>query len=350
MKISAAIFNQITYFLLLFICISVISCHGQNNTHIDDNIRSIFQDQHGNYWFGTNAAGVYRYDGKRLLQFTEMDGLANNQVQSIREDKAGNMWFGTGLFGVSRYDGQKFSSFTKKDPVSICNISGNEKSMESDDLWFCAGGGVFRYHNNSLSYLPLMQAIPDSLKIKQSAYTLGPYAAYCVLQDRTGNLWIGTQAMGVCCFDGKTFAWYTEKGLKGPAVLALFEDSHGNLWFGNNGSGLFRYDGKTLRNVTEENGLRNTEFSISATPGPNTLARVYSINEDKDGRLWIGSVDDGLWRYDGHRFTHYATADGLTSNAINTIFKDKNNELWFGTDQDGIYRLEEAKFVRFEVK
>ena len=28
--------------------------------NLDPNIRSIFQDKKGNYWFGTNAAGVYR--------------------------------------------------------------------------------------------------------------------------------------------------------------------------------------------------------------------------------------------------------------------------------------------------
>lgn len=79
---------------------------------IDKNIRSIFQDNKGNYWFGTNGAGVYRYDGKRLTQFTVKEGLANNQIQSIQEDKFGNIWFGTGAFGVSKFDGQTFTTVT----------------------------------------------------------------------------------------------------------------------------------------------------------------------------------------------------------------------------------------------
>jgi ligand-binding sensor domain-containing protein len=41
---------------------------GANTTaEIDDNIRSIFQDKNGIYWFGTNAAGVYRYDPKQAI-------------------------------------------------------------------------------------------------------------------------------------------------------------------------------------------------------------------------------------------------------------------------------------------
>jgi ligand-binding sensor domain-containing protein len=86
------------------------------STQIDENIRSIYQDNKGIYWFGTNAAGVVRYDpkqaaGKSLTQFTEKDGLANDQVLSIQEDKAGNLWLGTGRFGVSRYNGQTFTTF-----------------------------------------------------------------------------------------------------------------------------------------------------------------------------------------------------------------------------------------------
>ena len=49
-------------------------------TSLDKNIRSIFQDSKGNYWFGTNGAGVYRYDTKTLTQFTIKAGLADNQV------------------------------------------------------------------------------------------------------------------------------------------------------------------------------------------------------------------------------------------------------------------------------
>lgn len=58
---------------------------------IDDNIRSIFQDRNGHYWFGTNGQGVYRYDGKKLSQFTTQNGLANDQILSIQEDKSGNI-------------------------------------------------------------------------------------------------------------------------------------------------------------------------------------------------------------------------------------------------------------------
>ena len=190
-----------------------IYCHGQNKgdytisifngptiSKIDKNIRSIFQDKKGNYWFGTNGVGVYRYDGKTLIQFTEKDGLSNNQVQSIQEDNFGNIWFGTGLFGVSRYDGKSFTTLTNKENLQLSTNADNDWKIEPNDLWFYAGGGVYRNNSNSLVYLPL-----DNSKNSQSLpYNLSRYAVYSILKDKKGNLWFGTQAQGVCHFDGKS--------------------------------------------------------------------------------------------------------------------------------------------------
>ncbi|MGB5027399.1 MAG: two-component regulator propeller domain-containing protein [Chitinophagaceae bacterium] len=324
--------------------------HTATTAVIDKNIRSIFQDKKGNYWFGTNGAGVYRYDGKTIRHFTAKDGLAGNQVQSIQEDQSGNIFVGTGGFGVSKFDGQNFTTLTTKENVQVSNGSARDWKTAPTDLWFYAGGGAFRYNGSSLVYLPLVNPGLNTINPQSSPYELSSYAVYSILQEKKGTIWFGTQARGVCRFDGQSFTWFTEKGLGGPAVLGLFEDSHGNIWFGNNGAGLFRYDGKTLTNFTAEKKLGNNEFSLAGNPGPGTLARIYSINEDKTGNLWIGTVDAGAWRYDGNTLTNFTTKDGLTSNAINTIYKDKFGELWFGTDGDGMCRFNGKTFTALVVQ
>jgi ligand-binding sensor domain-containing protein len=313
---------------------------------IDKNIRSIFQDKKGNYWIGTNGAGVYRYDTKTLTQFTVKDGLADNQVINIQEDDLGNIWFGAGTFGISKFDGKKITTLTNT--VNITNGTETDWKSKINDLWFFAGGGVFRYGNSSLDYLPFDSS---SLNAQINApFSLSRYGVYCILTDKKGNVWFGTQAEGVCRYDGKKLTWFKEKGLSGPAVLGLFEDSKGNLWFGNNGAGLFQYDGKTLRNLTEEKGLNNADFRASGKQGLETLARVYSINEDNEGNIWVGTVDAGVWKYDGNNLTNYTTKDGLTSNAVNTIYKDKTGALWFGTDGNGICKFTGTRFAEFVIK
>lgn len=313
---------------------------------IDENIRSIFQDRNGNYWFGTNGAGVYRYDTKTLTRFTVKDGLADNQIIQIQEDDLGNIWFGTGAFGITKFDGTRFTSLSNN--VKITEGSETDWISKKNDLWFFAGGGTLRYSNPSFDYLPFE---PSNFSTTiNTPYSLSRYGVYCILKDSKGTIWFGTQAEGVCCYNGKTLTWFKEKGLAGPAVLGLFEDSKGNLWFGNNGAGLFQYDGKSLTNFTAEQGLNNADFRASGKPGLGTMARVYSINEDNDGNIWVGTVDAGVWKYDGNNLTNYTTKNGLTSNAVNTIYKDKNGELWFGTDSNGICKFNGTTFTEFVIK
>jgi ligand-binding sensor domain-containing protein len=207
---------------------------------------------------------------------------------------------------------------------------------------------VIRYSSASLDYLPFVSS-NSNLKTNDP-FSLTRYGVYSILKDKKGNLWFGTQAEGVCRYDGKTLTWFKEKALAGPAVLSLFEDSKGNIWIGNNGTGLFLYDGNTLTNFTEEKGLNNPEFKSSGKLGLGTLSRIYSINEDNKGNIWIGTVDAGVWKYDGTHLTNYTTKDGLTSNAVNTIFKDKNGELWFGTDGEGICKFNGTTFSEFIIK
>lgn len=118
---------------------------------IDKNIRSIFQDNQGTYWFGTNGAVVYRYDNKTLTQYTVKDGLADNQVIYIQEDDLGNLWFESGNFAISKFNGKTFTPQTDK--ANITNGSIAHWKSKSNNLWFYAGGGVFRYSNLSFDQL-----------------------------------------------------------------------------------------------------------------------------------------------------------------------------------------------------
>jgi ligand-binding sensor domain-containing protein len=95
-------------------------------------------------------------------------------------------------------------------------------------------------------------------------------AVYDILQDRAGNLWIGT-LRGVNRYDGERFSVLTPKdGLAHPWVTAILEDRRGNLWFGT-GGGVSRYDGKHFTTFTTKDGL--------------AADAVRSILEDQAGNL-----------------------------------------------------------------
>ncbi|MEO7175044.1 MAG: two-component regulator propeller domain-containing protein, partial [Saprospiraceae bacterium] len=55
------------------------------------NVHCGLQDRRGNLWFGTTGEGVYRFDGKQFIQYTEKDGLSSNTIWEMAEDNLGNL-------------------------------------------------------------------------------------------------------------------------------------------------------------------------------------------------------------------------------------------------------------------
>lgn len=142
-------------------------------------------------------------------------------------------------------------------------------------------------------------------------------AILCSIQDKNGNIWIGTAGGGLSVYDGKSFTNFTTvQGLADNAVMSILKDKGGNLWLGT-GNGVSLYDGKSFANFSTAQGLADNA--------------VMSILEDKDGNIWLGT-GNGVSRYDGKSFTNFSTAQGLTNNVVRCIWEDKKGNIWFGTN------------------
>lgn len=344
--------------LLLTIFTVFTACNGQNQksttvqlpaglgdtvSELGKNIDCIYQDKNNNYWFASNGNGVYHYNGKTLLNVTDKHGLCSNFVWTIQEDVNGNLWF-TGRDGVCCFNGKAFVDYTD----TIKNAAAGVLHYQPGGLFFSQLNSVCFYDGKSFTNFTIHPVSYHS----ETTNLYRPYGVYCTLAHKDGNIWFGTQEKGVCKYDGKNFSFLSDKDLGGPAVRCLFQDKKGNLWFGNNGGGLFRYDGKTLNNITEERGLTNNEFlkEQKFADKPSTLARVWAINEDADGNLWVGTIDAGLWKLNGDSFTNYSTQNGLPGNSVWVIYKDNKGELWFVTNGETVCKYNGKTFVKFSFK
>ena len=320
---------------------------------VNGGVRAILQDRSGDYWFGSHFEGVCRVGRDGVRHFTRADGLSDDQVRAIQEAPDGSIWFDNGV-GVSRFDGERVTT-----PVDREHSLLSTWALAPDDLWFKSNGstgfderereaGVYRMHGGRLTYLAL--PLPEPLR-SDDGYSVTGFA-----KGKGGRIWIATYN-AVFGFDGASFTTIdgARMGLREgegmPHVRCVFEDSRGRLWIGNNGVGVVVVDGDATFGLAP---LAGTGEALPRMGAPLTssadvnrdrsLQRVFSIGEDRDGNIWIGTIAGGAWRYDGRGLRQFSASDGLTSASVMAIHCDRDGVLWLGGT--GVFRFDGARFER----
>lgn len=320
---------------------------------ISQYIRRMFQDGHGNIWFGTNSDGLARYDPrlnntvsleKPLAYFKAQDGFRGLAVRGIAEDRNGDLWFATDA-GVFRYDGKSFEQFDGKDGLGS-NEVWSLLIDNSGTVWCGTMEGVYRNdRKNHTSGLPAFTPFPlpaADLSRQPGAYP-APKLVNSIYQDKAGDIWFGTNGNGVYRYDGTSspdgkphLTHFTEKdGLCNDVVQCIVQDDSkgehkGEMWFGTRFGGMSRFNGTSFKSFTTREGLSDNF--------------IWTFLQDPNGDLWIGSAGGGLMLYDGRTFRHFTQADGLTNRHVQSLLRDKTGRLWVGTS-GGAFRFDGKSFV-----
>lgn len=320
---------------------SAQSVKGEAVNHPGNNIMVIYQDSKNNYWFGSWETGVYKYDGNKLINYTTQHGLFNNRIDEIKEDKFGNIYFSSAnaRSAICVFNGNNFTTLTA--------VPSENWKLEATDIWFKYSYGntrkVYRYDGTSLYELPFPN--PPNLS--------NPFDVYSIYKDRKGNIWFGTNPVGVCRYDGKSFDWITEKDVAeifnkpnegANGVRSITEDKNGDFWF-NTEYRYSVYDSTTLNN----NKFYTRHESIGGLDGKkdSELDEYLSAVRDNKNNLWFVTYRDGVWKYDGKDLIHYSIKDGETDVLLFTIFKDNKGLLWLGSHNAGVFKFDGNSFKKF---
>ncbi|MCP5051710.1 MAG: response regulator [bacterium] len=162
-------------------------------------------------------------------------------------------------------------------------------------------------------------------------------SVYAILRTRDGYLWLGTQE-GLVRFDGVRFEVFDKRRVEemsNNVVLSLCEDRENNLWVGTYGGGLSRMKDGKFTTYTTQQGLAHDI--------------VWTIREDRNGILWIGT-GDGLNRMQEGKFTTYTTEHGLPNDSVRAIHEDRKGNLWIGTEDNGLCLLRDGKFTTYTTR
>lgn len=367
----------------------------------DDWVRQIDVDPAGGVWIAT-PRGICRFDGRTFTAFTTKDGLANDLVLEVRAGLPEGVYV-ISAFQLHRFVNGRFVLETGiAEPADgwLTNIStgadgalwlaferGTVKRRQAGNLTVfstlndpTARGGSVQVDAQGNVWLSrrsgLFRLQGDRFEPALSSEANARLGAVLALgTDREGSLWLGLEAAGLARVRRTKFATLTvDEGLPENSTRSVIQDRRGGTWIGTvNRIAHYRdgqmthysdLDGVPIGNVTslaeDPDGviwfgaagelLKIKDGRLTKDPNWRRVIEIKTIYRDPQGRMWIGTQGDGLFRFDAGGVTNFRRADGLPSEHIRGLLMDRQGALWVGTLDGGIARFSEGKFTTFTTK
>jgi signal transduction histidine kinase/ligand-binding sensor domain-containing protein len=280
-------------------------------------VNTLYEDREGSLWVGTKH-GLNQFLDRRSIPFTEREGLPSNDTGPVLQDRTGRIWVGTLGAGLAHYDGRHFAALAGDAGLPSNTILALADGG-SEGLWVGTDQGLCLLHDEHVAAnYSTAEGLPSAI-------------VQCVYRDRAGRVWAGTSAGLAELRDGRFVEPATEDGPLRSPVLALAEDSGQSLLVATEGHGVYRYVDGRLKPIE----------GLNASAGDGDA--FYC---DAEGRVWLGTRDDGLWLLDGAKTIHYTVKDGLHDDDIFGIVADDQDRLWMACSK-GIFYVARADLKKF---
>ena len=351
--------------MLFSICLSAQQYHfqnyGLNEGLAQSQVFKIMEDSRGYLWMGTNGGGISRFNGLEFETFTTNDGLPSNYALVFHEDINTTIWIGTSR-GVACYNGYGFEDPKLwNEKVTVNSIAETSDSS----LWFGTNKGLYHFKDSKLSRFDdkdfkFSRTITFLRSGKENSLYVGSYAGLAIIQngrlqksvDRKNGLssnyltstsclskngcYIGTYGSGVNVLVKDDFFkidWISE--LKEAVVNDVYEDKDGKLWIATLKQGVCIYQPKDSSYIflNEKDGLANNY--------------VNTILEDSWGNYWFGTTGGGVSKYSGQQFEHYSSVNGLKGSYVFSILAQNPDEIWLTTSGGGLTMADKQGFVNY---
>ena len=343
--------------LLLVGCLACAPAHGvdlpdlEPSVALDPRIWCIQEAANGDLWFGSNGAGAYQYDGRTLVPHAPSENVGRH-VRDIGAAPNGDVLLSTNE-GVSRFDGERWHALEVETAPD-----GSGWRLDPQDVWLVVDpgqGGPCRFDGERLWRLRLTESPAEAMvRARHPDSAFPPDGVTTIHRDRSGDVWIGTAAVGLCRYDGRTLDWMYEEALTTTAeggafcIRSIYEDRDGDVWICNTRQRFrFQEEGE------ERDGLRLLRYASEVgLPGAQAEDAEHftyfpSIAQDRTGTLWMACGSDGVLAYDERGVRHLAVGDEAY---VMRVLCDRQGRVWVGTLEQGAWVFDGSGFRPFAAR
>lgn len=313
----------------------------------DKYLRPIFsvQETDDELFFGSSEGRVWRYN-KENASFTLMQLPAQSDIVSIERIRADKLFFlssssGFFVYNMKTKDIQAYNQST--DPQLHCQDFISSYVDRMGEVWIepnCDGVAHFDPKTQKVSFFKMNID-------KTSPYTLLPN--YFIFEDVNNRLWVHPRGGGFSYYDREKKElsyFYNKPGSHtrrfSNLMHSAYSDRQGNLWM-----------------CTYSSELEKVSFihekSLKIKPEPDVDAfsvnEVREIFEDDERFLWIATKDGTLHIFDSKRKKlgiltrsgKIASSGDKFDGMVYTIFQDKNKNIWLGTKGKGLFKVKKTR-------
>ncbi|MGC2661500.1 MAG: two-component regulator propeller domain-containing protein, partial [Bryobacteraceae bacterium] len=309
----------IAYVLLAGISASAVELHSHQQEYArhvwhtedglpEETVQAFAQTPDHFLWIGTSG-GLVRFDGAQFVVFNR-DNIAafrENSVFCLLTSANGTLWVGTEGGGLLSYSDGVFRAWSKDDGLT----NGYVRALRQDqagDIWIGTDDGLFRLRGQKIQRVDGRNGIPLS-------------SIHAIYIDQQQRLWAGGYHFFVLSHGNAT-----EVALPGGLsdnVKSIIQTRDGTVWVGTV-SGL------------EKMNPQASGFQFRRVPGIHSTVRT--LLEDGERCLWIGTIGEGLIRYQNGKFSRLPAESKPPSNTVLSSFLGNEKNIWIGT-QTGLVRL-----------
>ncbi len=246
----------------------------------------------GEIWVGRQQRGLtrLRFDSSSfsVKTFTEIDGLAQNNVYSVFETRDGSVWAGTLNGGVSRFKDGKFSSYTTLDGLASNTVNAITETSDGA-IWFGTPNGVTSFSQGKWQTYSTQNG-SNSAEVN------------CLLEGSGHNLWIGGAGGISFLASGRVQAPQNLPDALRDPIFGIAEDNAGWLWVSTSNHVLRVNREKLLTGSLTTADVR--QFGLDdGLSGLEGVKRQKSVAADSLGHIWF-SMNRGLSVVDPARLTN----------------------------------------------
>ena len=291
--------------------------------------------------------------------YTTSDKLSSSIINQVYQDQKGRIWIAT-MNGLNVYDGYTFRTFKRS--RGLANNSVNcITQVRNGDIYIGMANALQRYESKGFIEIPMIDRTGQKVAafvtciversngeilITTSGYGIyrmdddmkkahqleNSFAdikyAHRIAEDRGHRIWVVTEDSGVFMFNGASRRQFMHRGDMKRHFTSICIDKMDRVFLGSDNNGLYRF-------------IPHSSEGFQQIPSTEGL-HIATLTLKDDGNLLLGCDGQGVMQYnvkDGAvgTISYVSPEIDLNKSKAVSVIEDKGGNLWIGLLQKGVY-------------